>query len=80
MKNPSIGSPFGASTLARTYGFCPCCGFSATPNEVLTVTKHFDAHALECIRCLYRTETKPTWAEAIALWNRTVPQHSAKGE
>lgn len=51
-------------------GNCPQCGYSVTPDKVFTERKHFDAHALRCVRCLYTTETKPTWIEAARSWNR----------
>lgn len=54
----------------RTYGHCPQCDYSASPDELLTNTKNFSAHSLRCIRCGYTTETKATWDEAKAAWNR----------
>lgn len=43
---------------------CPHCQYSVAPEMVLTERKHFDAHSLKCVRCLYQTETKATWLEA----------------
>lgn len=58
--------------MTRTYGNCPECNYSATPDEHLgKERKHFWPHSLECVRCGYRTETKATWPEAIAAWNGT---------
>lgn len=53
---------------------CSQCNYSVTPNEIFSERKHFDAHALECVRCLYRTETKPTWEEAKAAYCRAPAQ------
>ena len=47
---------------------CPHCNYSAEPDRFRTDRKHFDAHALQCVRCLYRTETKPNWEEAEAAY------------
>lgn len=55
---------------------CPQCNYSAPPKEIFSLRKHFEAHSLECERCLYRTETKATWAEAIEAYN----DHSEKGQ
>lgn len=49
---------------------CPQCSYSATPDEVFTGRKHFDAHAYRCVRCLYTTETKASWLEARRAWNK----------
>jgi len=57
-----------AITPSRERWYCPHCNYSASPNEIFTTRKHFDAHALECVRCLYRTETKTTWKEAEAAY------------
>lgn len=60
----------------RTYGNCPECNYSATPNERLgRERKHHWPHWLECVRCGYQTETKRTWPEAIAAWNKTAAPH-----
>lgn len=49
---------------------CPRCAYSVAPEMFMTERKHFDAHSLQCVRCLYRTETKATWAEAEAAYRR----------
>lgn len=48
---------------------CPKCEYSVTPDEIAHASKHFDSHALECVRCKFRTESKSTWDEAIAAYN-----------
>jgi hypothetical protein len=50
---------------------CPQCNYSAAPEMERSERKHFDAHSLQCVRCLYRTETKATWADAEAAYRRT---------
>jgi hypothetical protein len=61
---------------------CPQCGYSLMPNSARTMRKHFDAHSFECQRCLYRTETQPTWEDAHAAWEdayaRGGPSHGAQ--
>lgn len=52
---------------------CPHCNYSVHPDMHSSERKHFDAHALQCVRCLYRTETKASWAEAEAAYRRTPP-------
>ena len=62
----------------RTYGNCPECNYSATPNEILgRERKHHWPHSLECVRCGYRTETKQTWPLAIAAWNKQASDEQA---
>lgn len=54
----------------KKYANCPQCSYSVTPDEILTVRKHFDAHSLRCVRCGYTTETMASWAEAARAWNK----------
>lgn len=48
---------------------CPQCGYSAPPDRRKRERKHFNAHWLECSRCGYMTETKPSFAAAEKSWN-----------
>lgn len=50
---------------------CPQCNYSVHPDLYSSVRKHFEAHALQCVRCSYRTETKASWAEAESAYRRS---------
>lgn len=56
---------------------CPQCNYSVAPEMFCTERKHFHAHALECVRCSYRTETQLTWADAEAAYRRS-PEPSSQ--
>jgi hypothetical protein len=51
---------------------CPHCRYSVPPEMESSESKHFNAYSLRCVRCLYRTETKPTWGEAEAAYRTIV--------
>ena len=53
-------------------GNCPWCNYSAPPDRVFTERKHFTAHSLRCSRCLYRTETMPSWQAAEDAWHKVI--------
>ena len=50
---------------------CPACNYSAPPDLHFSERKHFVAHSLQCVRCLYRTETKESWADAEAAYRQS---------
>ena len=62
-------------------GFIPCkqCGYTAPPELQKTERKHFDAHAYECTRCLWKPETTSSKELALAAWN-TPASESAAGD
>lgn len=62
----------------REHANCPQCNYSCEPTKIKTERKHFDAHSLECDRCLYRTETFPSHKEALRAWNRRRAQRTAQ--
>ena len=50
---------------------CRECNYSATPDEVyFPERKHFHPHTHRCVRCGFMPETKGSWPEAVAEWNR----------
>lgn len=55
-------------TLERKLPNCPVCSYSVPPERLVSERKHFDAHSIRCLRCLYTTETKSSMAEAELFW------------
>ena len=55
--------------MAATRRCCPMCGYSVVPERVKVERKHFNGHALQCVRCCYRTETVGSFISAARLWD-----------